>query len=202
MQIQNQLPLSGNRQATPLQSTGSGVVIQLPGNLDSHDLRVALDPSSGSTMSEFSGFSSVDSIPPGKVPGSPPQSNFLTQVLSDEKCTNETDPGHPAATEKSVSQGSFGQLGGSRHLDKSRRSGNSGQSDELGQPSSTVHLDKPGHSVMPDIPVNSCSRVSPQVGLGPDSRVHPYTLTNPDMLTNPYGRVLPYSRLNSDSLLL
>ena len=85
-------------------------------------------------MSEFSGFSSMKDIPP-------PQSNHPLPVWSDGKSSDEIVTGYFVSAEKSVNQ-----LGGTGHLEKSRWSGKSIQSDELGRLGSTVLADKPVHT--------------------------------------------------------
>ena len=117
------------------ESTGSGVrVIWISDKPDIQDSRGSLNPSSGSGMSECSRFSLVNDIPS-------PQHNLPLLVRSDRESSDETVTGHFVSTKKSVKQS-----GGTGHLEKSRGSGKSIQSDELGQPGSTVLADKPVHT--------------------------------------------------------
>ena len=82
---------------------------------DIHDSRGSSNPSFGSGTSEF-----------GEGHPTTPE-----QTPGNKESSCKTVCGHLATTEKSVKQGSLGQSGGTRHLDKSRQSGKSGQSDEL-----------------------------------------------------------------------
>ena len=167
VQIVYLLPLSSNRQVT------------LPKSLLAQELksceclisRTFKTRSSGSGMSEFSGFSSVNDIPP-------PQVKLPLPVRSDGESTDETISRDFVSTEKSVKQS-----GGTGHLEKS---GKSIQSDELGRPVIPGYLAKLYNWLYLDI------------GLVPDSPVYPYTLANPDRLTNPDSRFLSDSQLNPD----
>ena len=100
--------------------------------------------------------------------------------------------GYFVSTEKSDDTG---------HLEKSRRSGKSIQSDELWRPGSTVLVDKPAYiPVIPDdLMQKPYSLLHPDIGLVAHSLVYPYTLANPDRLTNPDGQFLWDSRLNPDT---
>ena len=55
---------------------------------DSHDLRSSLNPSSGSGISEFSRFSSVDSIPSGRPDKSPDKVYLLALVSPDRESSS------------------------------------------------------------------------------------------------------------------
>ena len=132
VQILYLLPLSGNGQVTLPKSLLAEElrVIRMSDKPDIQDSRGSLNPSSGSVMSVFSGFSSVNDIPLPLLP-----------VLSSGESSDETVTGFFVSTEKSVKQS-----GGTGHLEKSRRSGKSVQSDELWRPGSTVLADKPVRS--------------------------------------------------------
>ena len=80
------------------ESTGSGVrVMRMSDKPDIQDSRGSLNPSSGSGMSEFSGFSSVNDIPPF-------QSNLLLPDRSDGESSDETVTGYFVSIEKSFGE--------------------------------------------------------------------------------------------------